>query len=173
MRELITQDELKERLHYDAESGVFTWINVISKRMFGKAAGSKHKQGYVIIRVKNRAYLAHRLAWLYVHGCFPAAGLEIDHIDLDKKNNAISNLRLATRSQNMMNVGGSAYSSSGVKGVSFRKDLNKYASRIMVDNKPIHLGHFKTIDEAREAYENAARIYHGDYGNTSVRTTSE
>ena len=173
MRELITQDELKERLHYDAESGVFTWINLVSKRMFGKVAGSSHRQGYVIIRVKNRAYLAHRLAWLYVHGSFPIAGLEIDHIDLDKKNNAISNLRLATRSQNMMNLVVSPHSKSGVKGVTFRKDLNKYASRIMANNKMVHLGHFRTIDEAREAYENAAKLYHGEYSNTSVRVASE
>jgi hypothetical protein len=103
----ITAERLRQLLHYDPERGVFTWLSRPAERSWntrfaGTRAGTINGLGYVVIGILGRRYKAHRLAWLYVHGEWP--GRELDHINCDKSDNRIANLRPATRSQNIARI---------------------------------------------------------------------
>lgn len=105
----LTQEMLKELLHYDPETGVFTWAaHPPLGHSVGDVAGKASTRGYVHIcfskklRMTRSIYSAHRLAWLYVYGAWPLQ--DIDHIDQNKSNNALANLRDVSRSQNCRNV---------------------------------------------------------------------
>lgn len=160
----ITQEELKKQLHYDPETGVFTWAIRKHKVKFGAVAGRTKPKGYVEIRVNLFSYQAHRLAWLYVHGEWPE-GL-IDHINRNPSDNRIANLRVATYRQNFRNVPVSARSSTGVKGVSPHSKSGKYRAAIRIEGKRLWLGLFNTIDEAAAAYEAAAKAHHGEFSHS-------
>jgi len=169
---MLSQSELKSLLHYDPETGLFTHLyrpvtHYLHKswntRWAGKQAGFVNKLGYIPIFLNHKLYLAHRLAWLYVYGYFPA--VHIDHIDRNPSNNKISNLRLATRSENMQNISlCQNNNTTGFLGVSTRKDINKYRASIRVNKKYIHLGYFYTPEAAHEAYLIAKRKHH-PFGN--------
>jgi hypothetical protein len=155
---MLTQDILKQMLHYDSNTGVFTWICDSGKnKIAGKIAGTKTYQGYVQIKIKGSIYRAHRLAWLYTTGQNPAD--QIDHIDGNKANNAISNLRDVNGVTNKQNMRSPRKDNkAGALGVA--KKRNKYRAQIKVDEKIIHLGVFSTIAEASSAYINAKRRLH-------------
>ena len=97
----ITQEYLKLRLHYNKTSGIFTWrpYKYLNLSKVGKPAGTEHHMGYIVIGVGNHVYQAHRLAWLYIHGYWPKQ--VIDHIDGNKTNNKLSNLRDVSQSVNV------------------------------------------------------------------------
>lgn len=145
---------LVDLLTYDPETGDFFWK---------RPAGGFSPNGYRYIKVGAKQCLAHRLAWLYVHGEWPDA--LIDHIDGNRSNNRIGNLRKATHSQNGANAKRHSRNRSGYKGVSFDKSKNRWQASITVQNKQIHLGRFKTKDEARAAYMTAAKFHHGEFAN--------
>ena len=87
---------LRELLSYDPDTGLFRWSKNKGSKDAGELAGCVSPKGYILIGIDGCLYLAHRLAWLYVHGEFPEK--DIDHRDQDKSNNRICNLRLATSS---------------------------------------------------------------------------
>ena len=150
------QKTLKQLLRYEPETGDFYWIVRGRKRRLDSPAGWTALNGYRYISIAHKMHLAHRLAWLYVHGYFPSA--EIDHQDGDALNNRICNLRLASSSQNKMNRRASVNKSSGVRGVFIdrrRKNPRIYAA-IKKDGKKIYLGSFSSIPEAEAAYKIAA-----------------
>lgn len=145
----IYADMLRSLLAYDAETGVFTWRARTSNRIkVGDVAGAKSKDGYVLIRLNGTLYKAHRLAWLYVYGEWPDA--EVDHINGDPGDNRICNLREATRKQNMENVKLSSSNSTGFRGVTFNKRLQKYKATMRHHTQTLNLGHFETVEEAAE-----------------------
>lgn len=147
----LTAEKLRTLLNYDPETGVFS-------RAHGKPnVGSPYPNGYIGIRVDYQRYLAHRLAWLHVYGEWPAS--EIDHINGDKTDNRICNLRLATRAENNANT--RCRAKSGFKGVVLTK--YGYRAAITINNRFKYLGLFKTPEEAHEAYCCAAREAFGDY----------
>lgn len=152
---ILTQKELTERLLYDEKTGVFVW------RKTGSVAGGLCGNGYIQIRISTVRYSAHRLAWLYVYGVTPA--LQIDHINRVKTDNRISNLRLATRSQNMINTPPPTTNKTGVKGVSYCKKARKYRARCWVNQKRYHLGWFDSIDDAASAYKDFAIKHYGAF----------
>jgi hypothetical protein len=146
---------LRSELNYDAASGAFTWKRGKQGRARNLSAGySNH--GYIRIHVGGKTYLAHRLAFYMVHGTEPAG--EIDHIDGNTQNNAIANLREASRLQNARNRRSTA-------GFQHRAELktNPFQARIKVDEKIKHLGMFSTAEAARRAYEAAANRYFGEF----------
>ena len=116
---MITQARLKELLSYDPETGIFIWV-VGRQGIDGvnEQAGTLH-EGYRRIRVDGMCYRSHRLAWLYTYGSFPLN--QLDHIDHNRSNNAISNLRLADVEQNNRNASKHKKNSSGVTGVYWHK----------------------------------------------------
>ena len=151
---MLTQAELKEFFHYDPETGVFTRIKRVSGRCrVGDIVGSPDELGYLRFRVNGKKYRAHRLAWLYVYGSFPEN--EIDHINHDRSDNRISNLRQATRAENVWN--------SRKSGCSYDKQHSNYRARICKNGRRIHLGRFDTLKQAQEAYAKAAKQYHGEF----------
>jgi HNH endonuclease/AP2 domain len=154
----LTQQQLKQQLHYDPESGIFTWVLNKYKTTIGKIAGSNN-HGYIIIRVYYTRYFAHRLAWLYMTGEWPKH--DVDHIDMDRKNNKWTNLREATRSQNKFNVNKFSTNTSGYKGVSFDKSRNKFTAQCMVNGKLYHLGRFLSAELASNAYQAFTKHHHG------------
>lgn len=162
MNNQITHDELLKLLSYSEDTGHFTWIeNRRSNILAGNRAGHITCYGYRIITAMGVRYQAHRLAWFYVNGAWPIN--DIDHIDRNRDNNSIGNLRQATRSENMRNT--VAYSSNklGAKGVHLDKKCNKFRVQIRIHGKLKHIGLFTTLEAAKSAYETAATLIHGKF----------
>lgn len=132
-------------------------------RYAGKVAGSLTSVGYISIRLNNRPFQAHRLAWLLVHGSFPPD--TIDHINRNRTDNRIANLRLATRQENNRNRNVRSDNTSGVTGVYWNKKLGKWAGSICTGGKRMHLGVFDTIEGARAAYDAAAADHFGEFAS--------
>lgn len=147
----LTQSRLRELLDYNRDTGVFTWLQYRSQlARAGSAAGRVNMTtGYVEIQIDGTRYKAHRLAWLYCHGVMPDK--QIDHINSNRTDNRITNLRVATRSQNQQNTGLTKANKSGRKGVYFRD--GKWLAQAQINGKKYHLGRHKTIDEASRTYE--------------------
>lgn len=156
---------LREILDYCPETGGFTWRKTHSNAaMAGAKAGSPNSKGYISIRIDGTQYKAHRLAWLYVYGEDPGHH-EIDHADQNKGNNAIGNLRLASRKQNNENIGVPKNNTSGFRGVSFQKNEKHWTAYIYHNRKRIHLGCFKEMHMAVAARSAAeSQLFTHSYG---------
>jgi len=152
-------ERLSQLLDYDPETGIFRWKQFRRwSAQKGDIAGYVTKKGYRKISIDCVDYGAHRLAWKIVYNEDPSD--QIDHIDRDKQNNKISNLRLATNQQNCMNVAAKKNNTSGIKGVYFNKKQQKWIARIGFNYKKINLGSFEKIEDAALAYKNAEKKYH-------------
>ena len=153
---MITQKELKELLHYNPETGVFTWLQkAASNTKIGSVAGCNHNCGYITIRVRGKLYLAHRLAWLYVAGEWPKK--DVDHSDHIRNNNKWDNLLDTVHRVNAKNQSKFKNNKSGVTGVHWNKNAKKWQSKITVNYKCIHIGYFTDKFEsicARKSAEN-------------------
>lgn len=162
---LLSQDELKAAIAYDPLTGVFTRNKPYCNLAVGSRVGSLDSYGYVQVFVKGKLRLAHRLAFLYMLGRLPIA--EVDHIDGNRANNAFVNLRECDKTQNMRNRAVSGHSSTGAKGVSWHKASSKYRARLWItlegSRKRLELGGFDTVDQAKEAYNKAAKLHHGEF----------
>jgi hypothetical protein len=168
MKLMITRERLQEVLSYDSELGVFIWKKPNTNRLKpGDRAGAVDGKGHIQMRVDGVQYSAHRLAWFWVHGEWPVE--EIDHIDRNRSNNRISNLRQATKSQNRANTIAFSNNRSGFKGVHFcRGHLNKpWRALINHQGKRTHLGRFATPEEAHAAYAAAANQMFGEFARVA------
>lgn len=117
--------------------------------------------GYRKIFYNGRQVLEHRLVWFFEYGSFPDG--QIDHINCDRTDNRVINLRIATYSQQRANTRLSAANSSGFKGVSYRKDKNKWVAEVKLNGCKKHLGYYKTPELAHDAYVQAAKKIFGEY----------
>jgi len=161
----MTRNELKSLLHYCPEAGNFIWL----KRRGGSAirgsiAGSLTDEGYIRLSVFGKAYLAHRLAWFYVYGNWPLH--EIDHIDNNRTNNSINNLRLASDNGTAHNASLRSDNTSGFKGVS--RTGNKWRAIISANGVTHNLGSFKYPEQAHDAYCLAGKLLHGKFFNPGL-----
>jgi hypothetical protein len=139
----ITQEDLVKNFTYNPSTGEFN-------RLRGRAkTGSVNNEGYVHIKINNKIYKAHRLAFLYMTGDFPAD--EVDHINGNRSDNRWENLRKCTRHQNMGNSKTYQNNRSNLKGV--RKNRNGWEARIRINGTAIQIGTFKTREEAKAAYD--------------------
>jgi hypothetical protein len=160
----ITRERLLEVLDYDVETGVFRWKVKTSRKInIGQIAGTV-THGYVQIRIDGVIYRAHRLAWLYVLGEWPAS--DVDHRDRCRSNNRWSNLRLATKSQNQGNTAPWPSNTSGFKGVTWNKKRKRWYAQITIRGVVNYLGSFLDINDAALAYKNAATKYFGEFART-------
>jgi len=166
---MITQERLKELLHYNSDNGVFTWSKSRRGAKAGSIAGSVRsflsgRKRYNKIMVDRKQYLAHRLAWLYTHGDMPSE--QIDHIDGNGLNNKLSNLRSVSNAENQKNRRLNANNASGVTGVHWCKSTKKWVAFICVNSKQTHIGRFNEKDEAIAAREIANKEfdYHENHG---------
>ena len=163
-RPLPPLEELKEFLDYNPDTGIFTWIKKPSRRVkVGQVAGRFNGNGYLRIKFKGIDYFAHRLAYYMYHGVDPL-GKCIDHIDGDKANNKIDNLRLASYVQNQMNrVNLLSNNTSGITGVYWHKKLKKWMATIQVNKVYKYLGLFTNKEDAIKVRREAEIKYFGEF----------
>lgn len=165
---MLTVERLRELLHYDRQTGVFTRLIKAGGQPVGAVAGSPHSAGYVELRVDGKAYLAHRLAWFYVHGEWPPT--KLDHRDTIRTHNWIDNLRPASDQENAQNTNAHVDNVSGFKGVSIHKKSGRFRATIRVDGRQKHLGYFSTGEEASSAYQDAAAKQYGEFHRAHTPT---
>lgn len=160
----ITCTRLKELLNYDALTGKFYHKTNQGKARVGDEAGTINKKGYLIIGLDGMSYRAHRLAWLFYYGFLPDK--QIDHIDHNKLNNAIVNLRIVSNQENHKNMPLQKNNKSGCAGVGWQESTNKWRAYIKVKGKSIHLGLFDTKEEAIKRRRHAEYVlgFHTNHG---------
>ncbi len=161
---MITQELLKEFLNYDPDTGVFTW-KIARKGSPGKGrrAGGLDYEGYTRIKIDYKNYRASRLAWLYMNGREPEG--QIDHIDGDRSNDSISNLRDVDQTTNGQNQRKNSSNTSGITGVCWHKKQGKWMAYIGGVNR-VYLGYFSEKSDAIAARKNAhvELGYHKNHG---------
>lgn len=159
---------IRELLDYDPETGEFRWKVWRTKwNPAGSRAGTVAHNGYVAISVGGQKCFGHRVAWALATGQDPGEK-HVDHINGDRADNRLCNLRLATASQNMWNSAGwSGRRSSGHKGVRLVASTGRWKARIMAHRKERHLGYYDTAEEAHAAYIAAAKELHGEFARAA------
>lgn len=170
-------------LIYNHKNGVFIWkdrspdlfitrlgCKLWNAKHAGKKAGCLLKNGYRQIVVFHKCYRASRLAWLMHYGKWPEN--MIDHINHDRADDRIVNLRDVTNSENTRNQSRSKHNTSGFTGVGFRKKRGKWRARIIVDGKEIHLGYFDCAESAYAAYRASSIKYgfHLNHGSSADKS---
>ena len=158
---ILTAERLRELVSYDPETGVFTRIKNVYRHpnRLGPIPCNPYGNGYVYISLDGKRYLAHRVAWLYVHGTWPEG--DTDHINGDRTDNRLSNLRAVSRevnNQNRRKV--RANNKCGLMGVSWHTHSRCWRARIMIRGREIPLGHFESKEQAYAAYIDAKRSLH-------------
>lgn len=154
----ITQSRVKELLNYNPLTGNFTWIVNRGSAKIGYTAGRKDTSGYIQISIDGRRYMAHRLAWLYIYGTWPAD--EIDHKYRDRANNRIEDLRPAEDYEQLQNISTRNDNTSGYIGVKKHgRKKNRWQASIQVKGTRHYLGTY-AAEEANFAYSEAKIKYH-------------
>ena len=165
----LTQDKLKGLLNYNPETGIFTRaVDSGRNNCWKKGSVSGYfdaSNGYVKVSLLGKRYYAHRLAWLYVHGKFPEN--KIDHINHNRTDNRLCNLRTVSNTDNSRNCSKQANNTSGTTGVVWDRDLLKWSARIMVNRKCLYLGVFVDIELAKNARKQA-EVKYGFHKNHGV-----
>lgn len=169
----LTAQRLREVLHYDPQTGLFNWraraqeefrsfraFRAFEARFIGRQAGATWKDGRIVVRVDGDLHYAHRLAWMHVYGRWPER--VIDHINGNPADNRIANLRDVTLMVNGQNLRKQRAGKVEPLGAYlFNKKLKKpYTAKIRVNDRSVHLGYFKTAEEAHAAYVQEKRINH-------------
>lgn len=178
--EILTQQVLRELVYYHPQTGAFYWRErplkffkeashqqVWNKRLAGTLAGCINPRGYWRFCIFGKQYTAHRLAWLYVYGEWPSMAL--DHINHDKTDNRIENLRQVTAMESSQNIPCSTRNKSGTVGVCWNKAQREWFAYISINRKQVFLGNFKNLDDAIQARVAAQKRngYHPNHGNYS------
>lgn len=157
MKAKFTHAELLERFSYNPESGLFTCLSD------GAVKGRLDHKGYVILSIRKDGYRAHRLAWLYMTGEWPAE--EIDHINGDRADNRFANLRACSHPQNNHNQPMRSNNTSGVKGVHWNRRKGKWHVQVCLNYKIHHGGLFASIGDAEVAARALRHSLHGEFAN--------
>lgn len=156
-------ERIREVLSYNPETGEFHWrVTLSARRIAGSLAGEVKDSGYRLIGVDGARYRAHRLAFVYMNGEWPAD--QVDHVNCNRSDNRWVNLRAATNQQNGANRGANRNNKSGYKGVSWNCQRGKWAAKITLRGRQKHLGFFTDPAAAGVAYAVAAKAYFGEYG---------
>jgi hypothetical protein len=138
---------IRELLNYDQSSGLFHWAIKPSKHIHaGAKAGYVGASGYVRIHIHGKDYLAHRLAFLIITGSFPSE--QVDHKNGIRSDNKWANLRAASRQENARNLKIQERNKSGHIGIHWKESKNRWVAQIGIEGKKIHIGNFKSLDEA-------------------------
>src|SRR5262249_8878082 len=169
-RPLVNATRLRELVDYDPHTGIFIRKITCRGGSAGSIAGKRHCEGYLQLSIDGRCYFLHRLAWLYVYGEFPSD--QIDHINGDRADNRIINLRPATHTENMRNRCRHRNGSSGFKGV--YRERGKWCARITIRaGRRLYLGRFDTPEEAHAAYFAAAQKHFGEFASDGTEANGD
>ena len=157
----LTAQEAKRLFNYDPNTGIITNRTSAKNGKFkvGDEAGCVKGEGYRIIGVKKDKFRAHRLAWLIHYGVWPAT--ELDHINRDKLDNRIENIREVTRGENMFNC--QKHNKHGLRGINYKRRINRYVARLQVGDKRLHLGTSKYAYVAYLKYLRGVRKHLGEH----------
>lgn len=149
-----------KEVRYDSISGLLYWAYSRRGARMGEIAGSLTNEGYRQVQIKRKVYSAHRLCWAIFYGSWPLG--ELDHINGDRADNRIENLRDVDRSINSQNkrVAQVNNKSCGLLGVTWNKQHKKWQSKIMAKKKMHHVGYFLDPDDAHRAYLEMKRVLH-------------
>jgi hypothetical protein len=158
----LTQERLKEVMHYDPETGLFIWkVSAPPNGKIGSVAGYTRKDGRCVIGFKGELYLRSRLAFLYMEGFFPQES--VDHINRITSDDRWSNLRSVSQRENLSNTGLRSNNKSGYKGVSFHAEKGKWGAAIKTREGKIFLGYYSDPLHAAHEYNKAAVKYFGEF----------
>lgn len=161
----LTLEKLCSILRYDPQTGNWTWLIQKNNRFKAGSRAGSNAGRYWVIKIDGETFTAHHLAFFYMTGRWPQE--EMDHKDTDTFNNAWSNLREATRSQNCANRRLHKNNTSGYKGVIWHKQRGRWAAQIRISGTTKHLGFFDTPELASEAYAAAAIETFGEFARLS------
>lgn len=153
----LTQERLRELIAYEPITGRFIWTKARRSVTVGKEAGTINSRGYRNLCIDGTLYLAHRVAWFYMHGVWPE---QIDHINGNKADNRWENLRECTAAENGQNLALNPRNKVGLPGVFFNNTRNRWQASIQIAGKPKYLGRYKTAEEAGAAYIQAKARLH-------------
>jgi len=157
-KEIITQELLRSLFDYDSATGSLVRIKTTSsKAQAGSIAGSKKGHKYARVSVNNKLYYAHHVVWIWHYGILPE---EIDHINRDRFDNRIENLRATDRSANNINTKVRCDNTSGVSGVYWEKRYSKWCVRIGVNGKLKHIGYYDSLETAKQKREEAIKLHY-------------
>jgi len=155
-------ETLNSYFNYDPENGIITWkIKRSNRKQAGSEAGLIDSNGYRRIKVSPKLYLAHRIAWLLYYKEWPDR--LVDHINMDVSDNRICNLRIATKSQNMMNTKKYKSNTSGYKGVYYKKREKCYIGNITINGERHMTKQYKTAEEAFESLKSIRSKLHKEF----------
>lgn len=156
--EILSAQQLRERLSYDPETGVLRRRRAIRGSAANSIVGCDSGRGYIKVAVHGRRYYAHRLIWLWMTGQWPDA--DVDHINGNPSDNRWVNLRAATRSQNLQNLIHKPAGASGVRGVTWDARNQRWRAQLRVNKTYVDVGRFESIEDAERAYLAAKRKNH-------------
>lgn len=165
---MITRDMVESRFHYNPATGEFHRTSIVDRwgndTAVWRKVGTPRSDGYLEMTAFGMSLKLHRVAFLYMTGTFPAG--EVDHINGIRSDNRWSNLRVVSKSENMRNRGMNHNNTSGVPGVTWFDECERWRARINVNGERVCLGLFKTFDEAVAARQGAEHIlgYHTNHG---------
>lgn len=155
----LSLEALRSRLSFEPDTGVFRWLTTQGGVTVGSPAGNLNSSGYMVVGFSGLKIRQHRLAWLFNFGAWPSG--TIDHIDGDKKNNRIANLRNVPHRVNKQNMRvATASNSLGVLGVYWSERRVGYMASVSTDGKQKRKGPFSTIERAQAAYLELKRLHH-------------
>jgi hypothetical protein len=157
----LSAQSLKERVSYDALTGLMIWRKCRSRYRVGQEIGALTHDGYRFVVIGGYRYAVHRLIWLYVHGVWPLN--QIDHINNFRSDNRLNNLREATNLQNLANR--RAQKNRALKGITFHR--GRWQAQIRHAGRNLYLGLFNTAQEAHEAYFAKAKALHGEFARAA------
>lgn len=166
-----SENDIASLFDYNKETGELRWrarspVTLADRqwngRFAGKLAGTLRKDGYLRVKVGSRYLLVHRVVWVISYGEFPDKF--IDHINGNRSDNRLSNLREANKSENCTNC--RTNPNTGYKGIRFDERYQTYQVRLTKNGKTIHLGQARTIEEAVRIYNENVEKVHGEFGIT-------
>ena len=137
------------------------WKTSSGGRIAGRRAGCLKNNGYITVMLLGKFYQAHRLIWLLTYGVWPPS--HVDHINGDRSDNRISNLRLCSQLQNNQNKSLATNNKSGFKGVFYRAHSRKYQALITVNGIQKYLGRYERAEDAARVYDAACIEFFGAY----------
>lgn len=159
----LTQARVRELFDY-RDDGQLIWKIRSGRAATGHVAGTMDVHGYKTVRFSGKTYKVHRLVFLWHHGFLPE---EVDHVNMNRSDNRVENLRSASTSQNQANRRARSVNASGLKGVTWKPRHQKWEARIGVNGRLIYIGLFDSPEKAHAAYVEAARRHHGEFARAS------